>query len=112
MEIRNNDKTLVTKTNRVFDYDRIWLGAVLGIVAPILTMLAFYYFNFSHISILKFIEHLFAVHIQSSLLSLSVVSNLLVFFVFIWTEKYQSARGVLMSTFLYGGLVVYLKFFA
>ena len=94
-----------------FDFNKMWLGTILGLIAPVLTMMGYYLYNFNHIPIGKFIEHLFAVHIQSSLLSLCVVSNLLVFFIFIWSEKYNSARGVLLSTFLYGGLVVYLKFF-
>jgi hypothetical protein len=94
------------------NFDKMWLGVALGLIAPALTMFGFYVVNFSQISIRKFIDHLVLMHIQSSLVSLCVVSNLLVFFIFIWTDKLSSARGVLLATFLYGGLVVYLKYFA
>jgi hypothetical protein len=113
MEIQDKERKILKEKEivRPFDFDRIWLGSIPGILAPVITMFVFYQVNFSHLSLNKFVEHLFAVHIQSSLLSLCVVSNLLVFFIFIWSEKYNSARGVLLSTFLYGALVVYLKFF-
>lgn len=96
---------------RKFDSDKMWLGTVLGLIAPMLTMMGYYLYNFSHIPVSKFIEHLFVAHIESKLMSLCVVSNLLVFFIFIWSEKYLSARGVLLSTFIYAGFVVYLKYF-
>jgi len=125
MEIRDNEKSLSKSNTDIsssldypvkgqkpgFNYDVMWLGVVLGLIAPVITMFGFYLYNFSHISIGQFIHHLFKVNIQSSLLSLCVVSNLAVFFLFIWSEKYNGARGVLLSTFIYGGLVVYLKFF-
>lgn len=95
-----------------FDFDKMWLGVILGVLAPLVTMYVYYLINFNHISVTKFINHLFKAQIQSSFLSLCVVSNLLVFFIFIWSEKYLSARGVLLATFIYGGAVVYLKFIA
>lgn len=114
MEFRNKEITpsqdLQTE-KKGFDFDKMWLGTVLGMIAPMLTMIGYYYYNFSHISVDKFIDHLFAAHIESKLLSLCVVSNLLVFFIFIWSEKYLSARGVLLATFIYGGVVMYLKYF-
>ena len=97
---------------RKFNPDQLWLGVLLGIGAPFIALTVFYYVNFGHLSFLNFLKHLFLIHIQSSLLSLCVLANLLVFFIFIWTENYVSARGVLLSTFLYGALVVYLKFIA
>lgn len=47
----------------------------------------------------------------SSITSLCVLANLLIFYIFIQTEKYKSTKGVLLSTFIYAGLVCYLKFF-
>lgn len=115
MEIRDLEKELFPHNkhgNRQpkFNFDKMWLGVVLGILAPLITMYVYYLIHFSHINIPKFIAHLYKAQIQSSFLSLCVVSNLLVFFIFIWSEKYLSARGVLLSTFIYGGAVVYLKF--
>ena len=44
------------------------------------------------------------------LLSLSAVSDLLLFFIFIWTERMKSARGVIGSVFLLGIIIIILKF--
>ncbi len=115
MEIRDIEKELFPPNKHgnqqpKLNFDKMWLGIMLGILAPLITMYIYYLVNFSHINIAKFITHLFKFQIQSSFLSLCVVSNLLVFFIFIWSEKYFSARGVLLSTFIYGGAVVYLKF--
>ncbi len=117
MEIRDLEKEILPQNKYgsqqpKFNFDKMWLGVTLGIVAPFITMYIYYLINFSHISISKFINHLYKAQIQSSFLSLCVVSNLLVFFIFIWSEKYLSARGVLLATFIYGGAVVYLKFVA
>lgn len=109
METFNENEHLIGPQK--FDFDKMWLGTMLGIIAPMLTMLGYYLYNFNHIPVQQFVEHLFKLNIQSKLLSLCVVSNLLVFFIFIWSEKYISARGVLLATFIYAGFVVYLKYF-
>ena len=43
------------------------------------------------------------------LLSLSAIPELLLFFVFIWTDKLKSARGVIGSAFLLGIVIIILK---
>jgi hypothetical protein len=45
------------------------------------------------------------------LLSLSAIAGLLLFFIFIWTDRLKSARGVIASAFILGIAVVILKFF-
>lgn len=62
-------------------------------------------------SVKEFMDYVRQTKTSSAIASLCVLSNLLVFFIFIKTEKYVSAKGVLLSTFIYAGLVCYLKFF-
>jgi hypothetical protein len=45
------------------------------------------------------------------LLALAAISELLLFFVFIWTDKLKSARGVIGSAFILGIVIAILKFF-
>ena len=111
METSDKENQLMPNKQSSFDFDKMWLGVSLGVLAPVLTMFGYYLINFHHITLMRFFEHIYKVHIEAPFLSLCVVSNLLVFFIFIWSEKYLSARGVLLSTFLYGGAVVYLKYF-
>lgn len=87
------------------------LGAALGIIAPFITFSGYYVVKYNYMTIKEFIDYLAMAKTSAAILSLCVLANLLVFFIFIQTEKYLSAKGVLLSTFIYGGIVCYLKFF-
>ncbi|MBN8702092.1 MAG: hypothetical protein J0M08_03450 [Bacteroidetes bacterium] len=92
-------------------YNTQKLGVLLGLIAPSIAFGLFYVINFSHMPFESFITKIKLAHIYTPLISLCVIANLPTFFGFIWTERYYSARGVLLSTFLYAGLVVFLKYF-
>ncbi len=44
------------------------------------------------------------------MISLSVIPNLLLFFLFIWTNRTLSARGVIFATLLVAMVMLVLKF--
>lgn len=91
--------------------DKLWIGLIIGLAAPLLTLYVFYLFRFSHLTFTQFYyEILLAGNIVTPSVSLCVIMNLLVFFIFIWTHRYYSARGVLMATIVYACYVVYQKF--
>jgi len=46
-----------------------------------------------------------------SIISLSLLINLLIFFMNIQTKRDDAAKGILLSTMLYGAVIVFLKFF-
>lgn len=91
--------------------DKVYIGLLLGIVAPFIGFFAFYMITYSHLSIGSFIKKMILAHVYTPLISLCVISNLPVFFTFIYSDKYYGARGVLLATFIYAGLVVFLKYF-
>ncbi len=91
-------------------YNNIRLGAMLGLLAPILGFLLVYLIAFRGISFVEFLEFLVSRKKLSSVISLSVIPNLLLFFIFIWLNYLYSARGVLASTLLYAVVVVLTKF--
>jgi hypothetical protein len=62
------------------------------------------------ISFSEFVEFTVSGKKLSSLISLSVVPDLLVFFIFIWLNYLYSARGVLAAVFLFALIVVLTKF--
>ena len=94
------------------NFDRSWIGLVSGLFAPLLTLFIFYLIRYSrHISFGKFYsEILLSNNIVTPSISLCVITNLLVFFIFIWTHRNLSAKGVLLSTFIYAGYVVFQKY--
>jgi uncharacterized membrane protein len=91
-------------------YDKLVLGLVLGILTPIIVLLVYYKINFYYLRIDTFLFEAFMKRIFLPLLSLCVVGNLAVFFLFIQTERNYSARGVLLATLLYAIVVFILKF--
>jgi uncharacterized membrane protein len=95
------------QTKKKSIYDNRLLGFSLGIIVPVLTITMFYLYrnpeNFQ-----TFYQEIVSVNILSRLVSLCVLPNLLVFFIFIWTHKYKSAHGVIGSTFVYALIVLIL----
>jgi hypothetical protein len=90
--------------------NNIYLGIILGIIVPVITVLLAYKIRFNQYNLEEFFNLLVQRKILSSLLSLCVIPNLLVFLIFIWLNYLYSARGVLLSTFLVGFIIVVVKF--
>lgn len=94
-------------------FDNLLLGIVLGLLTPLFTLFMFYMFTYSsQTSFGGFVEYFEKFHNFVPALSLCVISNLAVFFLFIWTERYNSARGVVFATLAYAVWVAYRKFLA
>lgn len=90
-------------------FDNLRLGIILGLVFPTFGFLIFYLWSFSKVSFAYFVEYALQISAVSKLLSLSLLSNLLVFFLFILKNYYLTARGILLSTFVwtFGIVLIY-----
>ena len=86
----------------------IFLGALIGILSPFVAFSLSAFFVFSK-SLSDFIEYLFFGNIFTHYLSLMMLFNALLFFVFIKRKEYVS-RGILLSTFLYAFAIFIIKF--
>ena len=91
--------------------DKQWIGLVLGIIVPALTFFGIYLFVYPSQSLVSFWMIITAKGFFSQMLSLAVIPNVGVFFLFIWTDKLSAARGVLTSTIVIAILVFALKIF-
>jgi hypothetical protein len=91
--------------------DKQWIGLVLGIIVPTLTFFGIYLFAFPSQSLVSFWEMILTKGFFSQLLSLAVIPNIIVFFIFIWTNKLSAARGVLAATIVIAILVFGFKIF-
>jgi hypothetical protein len=91
-------------------YNNIRVGLVLGIVAPIIGFFVVYLVGFRGMNFTEYLEMLSSRNNLSSIVSLSVIPNLLLFFIFIWLDYLYSARGVLASTILFALIVVVTKY--
>lgn len=95
--------------------DRLVVGMVLGLVAPVAGLLVFKQVNFPTTPLSTFLYDVFLNPAYRSMLSgvltVSLVANALVFTVFIQTTQDRAAKGVFLSTALYGVGILILKFF-
>ena len=91
--------------------NRIYIGFVLGLATPVISLRIYNLVNFKHLSPDEFIHSMVRVGKLSALISLGVLPNLLVFFIFIWLSYLYSARGVLAATLVFAILALITKYF-
>jgi hypothetical protein len=93
------------------DWDKVWIGFALGITAPPIAFSGYYLINYRYMNIGAFVNYLRLGDTYTPLISLCVLANLLPFYIFINKEKYSATKGVLAATFIWAGLIIFLKFF-
>jgi hypothetical protein len=91
------------------DFNSQKTGFFLGILFPLIFLSGFYLYRYSDIPVAEFIRFIYFREILSPLVSLNILPNLILFFIFIRLDYLFSARGVLLATFLFAGLVMVLK---
>lgn len=82
-----------------FDWDKTWVGIILGILTPLI-IYAIYYLLISHTGIKK-------VNV-----SLCIAANLIPFYLYQRREKNNGLKGVLISTLIWAVVIVFFTFFS
>jgi len=90
-------------------YNSVLAGLVPGLLFPSLTLLVLWTVK-SDLGLIEFLVQFQRLQMLSKLISLSAIPNLLLFFLFIWTNRNLSARGVIFATLLLAFLMLILKF--
>ncbi|MCD4709802.1 MAG: hypothetical protein K8R52_03080 [Bacteroidales bacterium] len=90
-------------------FNTVLSGFVPALVIPSLTLLGFWIVK-SESTLVEFLVKFQQLHMLSKVMSLSTIPNLLLFFLFIWTNRNFSARGVIFATLLLAFLMLILKF--
>lgn len=93
-----------------FSLNKLWIGAIIGILAPIATLFIVYNTKNETKTFFEFIDYLRIMGVYLKLLSMCVIPNLFFFFVFIWRNYLAAARGTLFATILYAIVVVILNY--
>lgn len=93
-------------------FNQTYLGVIYGIIGPFIGFWIYYLMQFSdRKSPGAFVELFLATsEIQSKILSLSLIFNLGMFFIFLKFDFRSTALGILYATFLYIPVILYLKF--
>ena len=91
--------------------NKLYIGLIIGLILPLITAGLIYMSLFKgKLEFFEFLQKLAAVNGMGKLLSISVLSNMIVFFIAINREKLLAARGILTATLIYGLIVLGFKF--
>jgi len=91
--------------------DKQWIGLILGLIVPAITFLLIYIFAFPKTDTITYFEMIKAKKFFAQILSLAVIPNIGVFFLFIYTNRLSAAKGVLAATFVIAFIVFGFKLF-
>ena len=81
----------------------------MGVILPVVSFISFYLIRYGDIPLREFLNYIYFREVISPLLSLNILPNLILFLFFIRLDYLLAARGVLMATFLFAGIVLLLK---
>ena len=85
-------------------------GLFSGLIAPFIGFYFYYLLSFRYMSFRAYVDRIMEFGLLSGVISLSIIANLVLFFWFLRIKADNSAYGVIGATFLYGLVIVYLKF--
>ena len=98
-------------SNKKSSWNSQLVGAIVGIVLPVIAFVIFYYWNIESFQNFEgFKKFLGYADILPKVISLAVIPNLLGFFGFIKMDLLRAARGVLLSTIIIGFIMVIIRF--
>ncbi|RLD89685.1 MAG: hypothetical protein DRJ29_16385 [Bacteroidetes bacterium] len=89
-------------------FDTLLTGLIPALILPALTLVGFWIVK-SDRGFVDFLQHFQQMDMLSKVVSLTAIPNLLLFFLFIWTKRNFSARGVIFATFLLAFVMLILK---
>ncbi len=90
--------------------NRLITGMIVGLFAPLISFVIFVLLVYPDDGIMHILTGYIKGNVLTHVMSLAILINLPIFFVFLETKKERSARGVIGSTLLYGLVIVILKF--
>jgi hypothetical protein len=93
----------------VAKYDQVFVGLISGVLVPVIAFIIAW-MVISDDSLAIYFRQFQQLNRLSSLISLSALPNLLIFFIFIWLNMYRAARGVIFATLLLAFLMLIIKY--
>jgi len=82
--------------------DSLRLGIILGFLAPVLGLVIYYFVQFSRFPFRDFLDFVFSEkRLLSSITSVCLIANAVVFTLYINTRRDRTARGIFIATCIY-----------
>ncbi|MBN1925231.1 MAG: hypothetical protein JW798_05285 [Prolixibacteraceae bacterium] len=87
-------------------FDRLLPGFVIGIIFPIIVFYIYYLLKYNEIEFKQYLESLHRYGLLFKIMSLCVLTDLPVFYIFIHFKQYKGARGMVMACFIFAFAVL------
>ncbi len=92
--------------------DNLKLGLVLGLVGPVLGLIIVYFLKFSSYDFMDFLDYFFNdSKLITSIGALCLLANAVLFTIYINTHRDNTAKGIFVTTLLYGIAILIIKVF-
>ena len=98
----------------IFKKDNFYFGLVMGTIAPLIGMLLFKFVKFKVFSIKEVMQFMLVepgFRTLSVALSLSLLLNAVLFTIYINTGRDNTAKGIFVTTLVYGAVILLIKTF-
>ncbi len=92
--------------------DNLQLGLVLGLLGPVLGLIVVYFIKFPSISFIDFLDLFIHTNkLITSMGTLCLLANAILFTFYINTHRDHTAKGIFVTTLLYGIIILIMKIF-
>jgi drug/metabolite transporter (DMT)-like permease len=92
--------------------DNLKLGIILGLLGPMLGLIIIYFFKFSSLGFIEFLDTFIHTNkLITSIGALCLLANAVLFTLYINTHRDNTAKGVFVTTLVYGITILVLKIF-
>lgn len=91
--------------------DQIWIGFLLGLLVPLITFYIYYYIKFNDLVFVEYLKSLHEYRLLFKIMSLSVLADLPLFYLFLQFKYYSGSRGIVMACFLFAFMVMGYRIF-
>ncbi len=92
--------------------DNLKLGIILGLIGPILGLVIMYFLKYSSIGFFEFLDMFInSNRLITSIGSLCLLTNAVLFTLYLNTHRDNTAKGIFATTLIYGISILVLKIF-
>ena len=92
--------------------DNLKLGLVLGLVGPVFGLIIVYLLKYSSATFLEFLDTFFNTRgLLTSIGALCLLANAVLFTIYVNTHRDSTAKGIFVTTLLYGIAILIIKVF-
>lgn len=95
----------------MLSYNRLWVGFIAGLIAPFIGLIIYWQISFGIMSFKSFWDNVSKPDTLAAIISLCLIANLSVFYLFLNKEMLRAVRGVIAATLCFGFYILYLKLF-